>query len=344
MITPYAYPMDCTSIAYEPAEPGSSIYGLYLKNAAGERYILKELSDQLNEGGNSFKIYYLYYPKMTIHYMVEDASGNLSYVQGSTDGVSTNNTITYNGESLTMNGIQVSQMQSVEMPPAGITVSQEVGFDELGNAIFNIPPLLDNGTHKLDLVYYQLGVSAQNDYSVPKTNISQFGAANVTETLTLYSRIVNNKLSWMFADGENWFTISDWPVVYAIYRERGYNLTVSKTVTENTGYDEPFTVTIRSAAINRSTYKVEGTGYTSINAIPAQLDNNTLGQITFPVEDGDSVTIVGLAPGEYTVTETGNDNFVLTATKRVGDGETTDVVVLDNIAEKHPGVYLPGRD
>ena len=226
----------------------------------------------------------------------------------------------------------VHQGQKVGIWTQSLEISQKIGNDENGNPIFNIPPLLDNGTSKLDLVYYKLGASTQADPATPHTNITAFPGtkdngyidpntqqvytSGVTENLNLWIGIEDNLLEWKFEEEPAAQILDNWPVVYAIYRERGYNLTVTKTVTEETGYTEPYSVTISSTAINRDKYTVTGTGYSTISAIPAQLDGSNqlvdgTGLITFEVRDGDSVTINGLIPGTYTVTETGNDNDVL---------------------------------
>ena len=346
--TDNSVPLGCTYLAYEKTDltdENCSIYDLYLKDGAGanaHRYSLSEMAEQIAtkvngqtaaSGVRLYRVFYLYYPKLILHYVVENADGTLTPVAG-VDG----NSITYDGQSLTMNGLTVSQTQHVEMPISGLTISQEIGKDQNGNDYFNIPPLLDNGTTKLDLIYYKLGALSWpaneigNESAV--TTISELNQldpnkpkpAAVTDTLLLYTRISDHKMQWRFGD-QPWWTLNGWPTVYAIYRERGYNLTVIKTVPEDTGYDEPFTVTIVSKAINRDKYSVDGTGYTTIDAVPAQLDNeNNLiegtGVITFDVQDGDSVKIIGLGPGDYTITETGNDHFILSAQKKIGENSS----------------------
>ena len=346
--TDNSVPLGCTYLAYEKTDlkdETCSIYDLYLKDGSGSsshRYPLSEMAEQIAtkvngqtaaSGVRLYRVFYLYYPKLILHYVVENADGTLTPVAG-VDG----NSITYDGQSLTMNGLTVSQTQHVEMPISGLTISQEIGKDQNGNDYFNIPPLLDNGTTKLDLIYYKLGALSwpadKIDNESAVTTISELNQldpnkpkpAAVTDTLLLYTRISDHKMQWRFGD-QPWWTLNGWPTVYAIYRERGYNLTVIKTVPEDTGYDEPFTVTIVSKAINRDKYSVDGTGYTTIDAVPAQLDNeNNLiegtGVITFDVQDGDSVKIIGLGPEDYTITETGNDHFILSAQKKIGENSS----------------------
>ena len=355
--TDTSVPLGCTYLAYEKTDltdENCSTYDLYLKDGSGasaHRYPLSEMAEQIatNVNGQTaangvrlYRVFYLYYPKLILHYVVENADGTLTPVAGA-DG----NNITYDGQSLTMNGLTVSQTQHVEMPISGLSISQEIGKDQNGNDYFNIPPLLDNGTTKLDLIYYKLGALSwpadQIDQETAVTTISELNQldpnspkpAAVTDTLLLYTQISDHKMQWRFGD-QPWWTLNGWPTVYAIYRERGYNLTVTKTVPVDTGYDEPFTISIVSKAINRDKYSVDGTGYSTIDAVPARLDagNNIVegtGVITFEVKDGDSVRIIGLGPGDYTITETGNDHFILTAEQKVGENATAaNVEVTDN--------------
>ncbi|MBR6259505.1 MAG: InlB B-repeat-containing protein, partial [Oscillospiraceae bacterium] len=283
------------AISYEPVEEGSNVYGLYLKDEAGEYG-----ARQTELSGTSFNIYYLYYPKLTVHYLKESDNGALTPIEGASSG-----NITYNGTPLIMNGFPVVQKQKVEMPSGGLIISQTVG-----SSILNMPPLLDDGNNACDLVFSKIGVyTAETSDADPISNTSAAGA-NFSEELELILSIVDNQLKWSF-DGINWKEFTNWPVVYAVYHERGYDLNITKTVPVDTGYKEPFTITVSSTAINRSSYAVEGTGSHTVTATPAS--GVTPGTITFTVTDGSSVKLIGLGAGTYTVTETGNDNFTLTA-------------------------------
>ena len=289
---PNEYVMNVATIAFEADEPGSTSYNIYLKNAEGDRIGI--LGD--------YQLFSLYYPQLTIHYMLEGDNGELTAIGGS-DG------ITYAGEQLTLNGELVRQNQKLRMPIYGLKISQNAS-----DGSFNMPPLLDDGEHLLDLVYDKIGVASQEDSAQQATSTSQL--TSTSEAQTLYLSIVNNQLSWSF-DGETWDgdvyggTVADWPVVYAIYRERGYDLTVSKRMSVDTGYTEPFVVTLSSTAISRSSYSVEGTGNATISAIPAT--GSVPGSISFTVVDGSEIRIYGLGKGSYTLTESENTNFTLSA-------------------------------
>ena len=306
-VTPVG-PMTAVSVAWEPETEGGNVYDLYLKDADGNR---------LTALGSSYRVYYLYYPKLTVRYMKEGDNGVLTAIQGSTDRSTVVDTITYGGAALTMNGQTVTQDQKVEMPPDGLTITQTVG-----SGSFNMPPLLDDGVNQYDLVYSKIGALAESSGSGAITNVSDLDGF-ISEDQTLYMKIVNNSLSWSFVDEPSQYqTIRNWPVVYAIYRERGYDLTVTKTAPIDTGYTEPFTVTVSSTMINRTSYNVEGTGNSTVTATPAS--GSTPGTIAFTVTDGSAVKLIGLGAGSYTITETDNENYTLTAKKEGVDQTVTD--------------------
>lgn len=378
-------PLSCYRLAYEkvyPDDPTSTVYDIYMKDERENyRYPVSDLANQFAKNINGtkhtniepdeevidfYRLYYLFYPAVRVYYVLERSDGSLTPIKGSTDGVNEIDTITYDGAPAKMNGYDPSgdlqlnsqytviQGQKVGIWERYLEICQDVGRDQNGNPYFNVPPILDNGTAKLDLVYYKLGAATQsmdNGVITPYNHISYFPgtklngylkpngemySSGVTETLRLTIGIEDHKLQWKFEDEPHFLALDNWPVVYAIYRERGYNLTVSKTVPVNTGYDEAFDVTIESMSINRDHYEVDGTGYSTIDATPvvpaANGNDGTPGRITFTVKDGDAVTIVGLGTGTYKVTESGIDNFTLTATVKntQGNDEPRSVTVTPN--------------
>ena len=211
----------------------------------------------------------------------------------------------------------MTQNQKLEIPQNGLVISQSVG-----DACFNMPPLLDRGTDELYLVYSRIGAGAPD-----QTNVSDI---SVSDGLTLYLQIRDNKLEWSFDEGA-WTAFTQTPTIYAIYQERGYTLEITKTVPIDTGYTDPFTITISSTAINRESYAVEGTGSSTVSAVRAS--GSTPGTITVQVTDGSVVRIFGLASGTYTVTESGNENHNLTASETYldeGNSVTSNSSVTDN--------------
>lgn len=305
------------SVACEPITDGSKIYAIYAKDAAGNR--MSDL-DGLN-------LYYLYYPKLTIYYMKEGDTGSLTKVMGSTDGISESDTLTLGGEVVMLNGVTVKQEQRVGIPQEGLTIAQTVS-----DSCFNIPPLLDDKTQQRNLVYTKLAAAPQTNALEIKTNTSDFNASGsgITETLTLYIGFVNNKLQWRFEDETDYVEISNWPVIYAIYQDRGYDVIVEKNVSSETGYNEPFTVTLKSTAISRTKYAVEGTGQKTVAAIP--YDGTNPGSLELEVVNKSVIRISGLSGGNYTFTESGKENYTLTAktsgeTAPVTDAEIHDISV-----------------
>ena len=255
-------------------------------------------------------IYYLYYPLPKLVYVKETAGGALEKIKGSTNGSTVSDTITYNGSALTFNGASVEQEQLLSVSKELFTITQTVAA---GN--FNMPPLLDDGTDKLYLTYSKIGAAGTADAA------STSALAAVSETKLLYLKVVDNQVKWSI-DSTNWnsFTGTS-PTVYAIYKEKGYSLEVTKALAEDTGntFTKNFTVTISSMSIIASSYEVTGTGYNTISATPA--NGATPGSITLTMRDGSDIRISGLAKGDYTVTETEDIGYTLSA--QAGDAEGT---------------------
>ncbi len=288
-------------IAYEPTdEPGVCL--VTLKDDAGEKVC----------NLNGYNIFYLYYPMPVIRYVEETAGGMLTDIKGSLDGASETDDLTYSQSALTLNGVTVEQGQRFKVPHEGLTVSQETGS-------FRMPPLLDAGTNPLYLVYSKIGVG--------DANITNIESITASEALTLYLRIQQNSLEYSF-DASEWSSFSGTPTIYAIYRERGYNLRITKTVPIDTGFREPFSITVSSNAIGRSSYSAEGLPSSTVAAVPN--NGQTPGTISFTVTDGSDITLIGMGAGEYTITENGHDNFELSAQIRPSDGEAQAAEIIEN--------------
>lgn len=259
-----------------------------------------------------FHIYYLYYLMPQIRYVEEKAGGELKPIKGAnSEGVETDDP-SYNMASLWLNGVKVTQDQKFEIPAEGRTIAQTVGR-------FRMPPLLDSGEQALYLLYSKIGAGVENATTT--------GAIETSEALTLHIRFADNKLQWSF-DGQEWKSFTGSPTVYAIYRERGYDLTITKKVPIDTGFTEPFTITVSSDAINRSSYDVEGLGSSSVEATPHT--EGKPGTIRLTVTDGSEIKLIGMGAGEYTITESGHDNFALTVQVKVGSDDAFAASVEDN--------------
>ena len=247
-----------------------------------------------------FKVYYLYYPIPRVRY-VKDTGSGLEPVMGSLNGSDAIPSITYDRGVLHMNGAAVEQDQRLSIPANGVlTISQS------GNH-FRMPPNLDDGVYARYLTYSGLGAG-----DAGSTDLS---GVSVGPGRTMYLRVQKDALQFSFTGTEDdWTPFTGIPTVYAIYEERGYDLLISKTVdlsdvgAESSFIATSFRITVFSEAITKDSYAVEGYESETIAADP---DAHT---ITLPhVTDGTSIRIKSLGQGSYTFTETGNENFVLTA-------------------------------
>ena len=302
------------SVAYEKTDE-SDIYSIVLKDADGS--IVGILDDN--------KFYYLYYPMLKIRYVKEADNGTLSLINGclpdSGGTIEPVADITYGHAIVTMNGKKVEQGQNVEIPADGFIISQS------GNH-FRMPAVLDDGLFERYLSYGKIGAGSGNI-----SNISQI---DVSDNLTVELRVQDNKLQYSF-DGTNWnvLSISGIPTIYAIYDERGYDLEISKAVDLSKSGDDPifaaksFELTISSPAITKNSYEIDGGDSATIPATPA--DGTNPGTISMTIVDGTKIRIKSLSQGKYTIVESGNENFELSA--KIGQiigGTSEDAKIIDN--------------
>ena len=290
------------------------VYG-HINNHVYEPYFNDDSTKIMGEN----KVYYLYYPLPKIVYVKETSGGALERIKGSINGTDVVNSITYNRAVLTMNGKTVEQEQLLSIGNSVFRITQTVAT---GN--FNMPPLLDDKTDKLYLQYTKLGAAGN-------ANVSNTGSlSGVNADKVMYLKVDKDQVKWSF-DNSTWnsFNGSE-PTVYAIYKEKGYSINVTKTLVSDTGNTEtkPFKITISSQAITQRSYEVTGTGYNTIDATP--VSGSTPGKIEFNITNGGNVTIFGLAKGDYTITENNSENYTLTAKSGAADGTLIDTNVYEN--------------
>ncbi len=307
--------MDIASISYERTD--SNLCKLVLKDAEGNT------AGELD--GN--EIYYLYYPMPVIRYVKADAAGNLTDITGSlpdsqTGEISPAEAVTYNHASLTLNGKTVKQREPFALVGNDFTISQAGGN-------FRMPPILDDGLYERYLKYTRLGAGNLAADTLDALD-------GVSDGLVMNLRVRENALQYSF-DGESWsnLPLEGTPCIYAIYDERGYDLQISKTVDmsasgENAIFaDSSYTVTISSGSITADSYEAEGAENASVEAVPAE--GTDPGTITFTVKDGTRIRLKGMPRGNYTITESGNENYDLTAkTGSITGSQTTAAEVTDN--------------
>jgi uncharacterized repeat protein (TIGR02543 family) len=306
IVTPAS--MEVASVAF--SQVNGNHYELMLKDNSGNDLAVLA----------GYKVYYLYYPMPQIRYVKESANGALTEIKGSLDGTSNTNTITYGRSTVNMNGAQVSQGQRFSFPTNGFRITQEVGTNT-----FRMPPILDDGIYARYLSYSKLGAGNAADIS----SIGELGEINVSSGLTMYLRVQNNVLQWSFTEeAKSWNDFSGSPTVYAIYEERGYDLQITKAVPIDVGNNPSFTITLSSAEITKNSYRIEG--YTDDTIVATPASGSTPGTITLTVSDGTSVKLKGLGQGPYTVKETNNNNYNLTAKCGPLNGALTDVTVTNS--------------
>ncbi len=251
---------------------------------------------------------------LNIKYVKEGAVGTLSPIQNA-DG-----RITYNGNEFSslnsalvsevLNDNTVSNSQVLTLSGTALEVSQKVARDT-----FNAPALLDDGEDYLSLVYDTFGIMKEEGSTAFHKNDIDISGEKI------YLRYYDGRKQWS-TDNSDWNTFKG-EILYVVYRQKGYELRITKAVTgDDTGIsgDESFEVTITSNAITRTSYKVEGTGYDTIDATPAT-DSST-GQIKLTVKDGSDITIKGLGSSAggyvYNIKEIHNANYTLKY--RIGTG------------------------
>lgn len=303
------------AVTLEPAKLTTVTYG----NIRESIYEVFFNGDKNLQKDKNTEVYYLYYPLPQLVYVKEAVGGALSPVRGSVDGSSETDALTYNRDAFTLNGVAVAQHQLLPVGDGVLTIRQTVD-----GSSFNMPPRLDDGTDPLYLHYAKLGVAGRSD-AATRAELEM-----VTENQLLYLKIEENRVRWS-ADGSTWNAFAgNKPTVYAIYKEIGYELEIRKTLADDTGHTaaESFTVTVRSPFITGTSYSVAGTGYNTIDAVPAA--GSVPGSIVLTMKDGSDITIGGLPRGVYTVTEEGNENYILTAQLGPPGGELSAAEVTDN--------------
>ena len=266
--------------------------------------VLKDSNGNTLDTLDGFNVYYLFYPMPQIRYVKKAVDGSISLIRGSTDGYASIDEITYNRltyPEFGINGVKVKQNQTFTIPMQGFKISQDAGKN-----IFRMPGILDDGVYARYLSYTSIGA---ND-GTAVDDITDLGE-NVSTNKVMYLQVVDNALQWSFTgeDGD-WTWFSGPLVIYAIYEERGYDLQITKSVPINVGYNPNFTITVSSSSITKSAYEVEGYNGTPVVTPATSTDEGT---IELVIRDGSSVKIKGLGQGSYSVKESGNDNYRLTA-------------------------------
>ncbi len=297
-----------STIGYD--KTGENTWLLVLKDSDG--HVLGNLEDR--------DLYYLYYPMPKIRYVTKTSVGVVTeddLIKGClpnpvTQVIEESNSITYNHAPLTVNGLPVEQDESFEIAMSGFVISQS------GKG-FRMPSILDSGTRERYLKYVKIGVGDAN------------GITAIDDGCVLHLKVEDNTLKYSF-DGVDWapLALSATPTIYAIYDERGYDLMICKNVDTNQSGKDPiftektFTVTISSpeGIKNGREYKLEGA-----DTVIKTAQNNSL---VLTVKDGSKIKIKELGWGNYSITESRGENYVLTASVGPIVGNAAAPVSLDS--------------
>ena len=299
-------------------------YG-HINNTVYEPYF--EENNTLKMGEN--KIYYLYYPLPKMVYVKEGAGGALTRIQGSTDGQTVISTLTYNGAAINLNGVPVEQEQLLSVSTGVFRITQNMGT---GN--FIMPPYLDDGTDKLYLQHSKIGVAGTANVNNTGNLARWINSKDGNNFSVLYLTVVDSQVKWS-TDNNTWNSFGGAaPTVYAIYKEKGYELNIIKELVNDTDNAEtkPFRITVESMSITASSYEVTGTGYNTVDAIP--VNGSTPGKIELSMSqkspNTSDITIIGLPKGDYTITENNSFGYTLTAKSGDAGGTLVDTNVTNN--------------
>ena len=269
IVTPTVGASGISSLSFGEVSGGS--YGYYL-NGDNTKLL------------GSDEVYYVYYERPTIKYMlISPKTGELIQIDP----------LTKNGEAFKRNGTDIAQNEILP-----VSMSSELLVSQIstpGNPSFLIPDLLDHNGKNSVLDLSQIGVKNENG------NIIRY------ENEQVYLKYTDNGLKYHFTSTDTAQDFYDELVVYAIYRIRGYSLTLNKEVLGDTsGGPSEYSFTISSDVLGDGEYYIGGYG-------DAETITASGNKITLNVHSGDSVTIYGLLQGNYTVTENTTGSFEVSA-------------------------------
>lgn len=264
-----------TSVGFVKPE-GSEYYGLYLNG---------DTSLSLNE----YRLYCVYCAMPRIYYVTTGANGALTK----------RDTVTFEGNPVAMGNAEESaaaQGTLLEVSDKVFTVA--VG----GQTGFRVPPVLD-GVQHASLNRVAFGAGADDVASTNAMNVVTLGTS-------IRLKLEDSALKWS-VDGATWGDFTGNPAIYAIYKEIGHDLTISKAslaADADKAADE-FTVTIRSENL-KSSVSYLTTGYSTETVTPT-----AEGVITLTIKNGSSIIVHSLPNDNlspYYVTEGTATGYAMT--------------------------------
>ncbi|HAJ97455.1 MAG TPA: hypothetical protein DCO72_06945 [Ruminococcus sp.] len=226
------------------------------------------------------EIYFVYAKKPTIQYMYEKPEGGFEPIT-----VFERNGVTFTRTSNAVTQNPIAQEELLPVTADGLLISQ---ISTPSSRAFEIPGDLDYDGKQLRIDLNRLCVGENI------ANAQDTGSKSMKITLTPDGKMQYSANGTAVSFPEN-------PVVYAIYRIKGYELTVSKQVKGNSTVGN-FTFEISSDVLSGEYATSTGTPVTASDK-----------KITITVPRDGSVTIYGLSKGTYVVTETTPGDYEMTA-------------------------------
>ncbi|MBQ9430140.1 MAG: hypothetical protein IJU44_01175 [Kiritimatiellae bacterium] len=249
----------------------------------GEYYALCLNGDPTKPLGD-YELYYVYCELPVVRYMKEGVNGALTVLQE----------VRYGGHELAMNGETV--VKQGELLPVGSDVLAITPGGSIGANIFRVPVVLDGATE---------GSLNHRKFAAGMSGVSNLNGMD-GESDSIYLKIDGAVLKWS-PDGDEWgeFSPGAVPTVYAIYKEKGYDLTIVETslASEADKANDKFTVTIYSENFDNGAV-FEVSGYEDDDGTVEELQVSDK-KLTLTVKSGCNVVLHALPNGEleYRITE-----------------------------------------
>ncbi|MBP3760144.1 MAG: hypothetical protein J6I55_01480, partial [Ruminococcus sp.] len=183
------------------------------------------------------------------------------------------------------NGTAISQNEIIPLTDANSSQNPMIISKVYSSeSVFILPDELDYGneTRMIDLKCMGLGNTG--------------GVTGVSDSTSMLLDISDSGVEYRFRESDSSQLLPENSVIYAIYKIKGYSLTINKSVTGDSGGISDFTFNISSNQLTNSQYYVSGIE----NAETVSVSD---GKISVTVPKDGSVTLYGLKSGVYTVSE-----------------------------------------
>ena len=249
------------------------VYGYYLNDDQ-----TKTLDDQ--------EIWFVYAKKPPIKYLYEKPDGTFEEITE------------FKRNDAAFTRSDIAQNEVLPISSNGLLISQ---ISTPGAPAFLIPGDLDyqNDLLRLDLNRLSIGNAS--------------GIVTDSDSESMQITIADGNLQYQFHDTDTPEIFEEDAVVYAVYKIKGYELTLTKQVLGSSEGTDTFTFVISSDQLTYSKYDTSKGQVT--------VSGNT---ISLTVQRGESVTVYGLLSGEYTVEETTAGDYEMSAKVNGLDAKVTE--------------------